>query len=192
MSTSTIRECLEIYTTFFKIGAITFGGGYSMLPILEHEVERKKGWTTKQEILDYFAIGQSLPGIIAINISCFVGSKRKGLPGAVCAALGMITPSVITISLIAAFISNFADHPMVQKALFGMNLAVAALLLQSVITMVKKVVIDPVTAVLAVFSFATAAFFGLHSVVLLVVGVTAGLIMKWRPRRDISGKGVEK
>lgn len=180
-----LKECIEIYVSFFKIGTITFGGGYSMLPILEHEVGNKKGWVSKQELLDYFAMGQTLPGIIAINVATFVGSKRGGFLGALSAVLGVVSPSILIISLIAAFISSFAENPLVKKVLFGMNLGVAALLVNSVAGMARKVVIDPVTAFLALLAFAAVAFFGLHSVIVLAVGVGAGLILRWKPRKNI-------
>ena len=103
-----MKELLELYWTFVRIGLVTFGGGYAMLPILERELVDKRHWTTMDELRDYFSIGQCTPGIIAMNVSTFIGEKRKGVKGAVAASVGFLTGPVILILLIAMFISNFA------------------------------------------------------------------------------------
>ncbi len=169
----------RIFTSFFKVGALTFGGGYAMLPILEHEVADKRRWVEKTELLDYFAMGQSLPGIIAVNVATFCGSKLAGLAGAAAAVLGVICPSIIVITLIALFLGAIMDYPIVTKLLFGMNIGVSALLVASVLTMLKKAVVDVFTAVLALAAFVSVAFFGLHSLVPVVVGIATGLLLKW-------------
>ena len=115
---------LDLFLTFAKVGVCTFGGGYAMLPILQREVVEKKGWATDEELTDYYAIGQCTPGIIAVNTTTFIGHKFKGKLGGVFATLGVIFPSVIIITLIAAFLANFADYPMVQHALGGINACV--------------------------------------------------------------------
>jgi len=173
-----IGRYIELFITFFKVGAVTFGGGYSMLPILEHEVQNKKKWVGKDELLDYFALGQTLPGIIAVNVSTFCGSRVAGVAGAVSAVLGVIAPSIIVISVIAAFIANFAEVPIVQKILFGMNVGVAAVLANSALGLIKKAAVDPITAVLALACFALAAFVNVQSSLLLLAAVVVGLVVK--------------
>ena len=129
---------LDLFLTFARVGAATFGGGYAMLPILQREVVEKKGWSSNEELTDYFAIGQCTPGIIAVNTSIFIGYKRKGVAGGVAAALGVVTPSVIVITLIAAFLANFADYPVVRHALAGVNACVVALIGNSVLNLSKS------------------------------------------------------
>ena len=129
---------LDLYISFVKIGLMTFGGGYAMLPILEREVVEKKKWATSEEILDYYAIGQSTPGIIAINTATFCGYKMAKNIGGLVASLGFITPSIIIITLISNFLENFSHIPAIQHAFAGIRIAVCALVLYSVVKMVKK------------------------------------------------------
>ncbi|MEQ0488310.1 chromate transporter [Anaerococcus murdochii] len=129
---------LDLYISFVKIGFMTFGGGYAMLPILEREVVEKKKWATSEEILDYYAIGQSTPGIIAINTATFCGYKMAKNIGGLVASLGFITPSIIIITLISKFLENFSHIEAIQHAFVGIRIAVCALVLYSVIKMVRK------------------------------------------------------
>ena len=127
-----MSEYFELFWTFAQVGACTFGGGYAMLPILQREVVEKKGWVTAEELADYFAIGQCTPGVIAVNTATFVGAKRKGNLGGVVATLGMVFPSVVIITLIAAFLKSFAHIPAVGHAFAGVRAAVVALIAASV------------------------------------------------------------
>ena len=122
----------DLFLTFARVGVCTFGGGYAMLPILQREVVEKKGWATDGELTDYFAVGQCTPGIIAVNTATFIGYKYKGIAGGVLATLGLVFPSLVIITAIAAFLSSFADIPVVQHALAGINAAVVALIAASV------------------------------------------------------------
>ena len=129
---------LDLFLTFARIGGLTFGGGMAMLPILQREVVEKKKWATDEELTDYYAIGQCTPGIIAVNTATFIGYKYKGIWGGICATLGVVFPSLIIISLLAAFLSNFAEIPTVQHALAGVNACVVALIATSVIKLGKS------------------------------------------------------
>ena len=104
-----MRELLDLFFTFARIGGLTFGGGYAMLPMLQKEVVERRGWATNEELMDYYAIGQCTPGIIAVNTATFIGNKTRGVVGGVVATLGVVFPSLVIITIIAAFISNFAD-----------------------------------------------------------------------------------
>lgn len=128
----------QLFIAFFKIGLFTFGGGYAMLPMLRKEVVDKHQWATDEEMLDYFAIGQSTPGIIAINTSTFIGVKKAGVVGALFSTLGMITPSLIIIISIAKFFEAFAENMYVEKAFMGIRVVVVVLILNAVIRMAKK------------------------------------------------------
>ena len=135
-----MNEYLQLFLVFAQVGVCTFGGGYAMLPILQREVVDKRGWCTEDELADYFAIGQCTPGVIAVNTATFVGSKRKGIPGGIVATLGMVFPSVVIITLIAAFLRNFAHTPAVGHAFAGVRAAVVALIASSVLKLAKTTV----------------------------------------------------
>ncbi len=130
-------ELLRMFLTFAKIGVMTFGGGYAMLPILQREIVERHQWATDAELTDYFAIGQCTPGIIAVNTATFIGRKHKGILGGIVATLGVVFPSLVIITLIAAFLTNFADIPLVRNALAGVNACVVALIASSVLKLGK-------------------------------------------------------
>ncbi len=132
-----MNEYLQLFLVFAQVGACTFGGGYAMLPVLQREVVEKRGWCTAEELTDYFAIGQCTPGVIAVNAATFIGSKRRGVPGGVVATLGMVFPSVVIITLIAAFLQNFAHIPAVGHAFGGVRAAVVALIATAVLKVGK-------------------------------------------------------
>lgn len=135
-----MNEYLQLFLTFAQVGVCTFGGGYAMLPILQREVVEKKGWCSAEELADYFAIGQCTPGVIAVNTATFVGAKRKGTLGGIIATLGMVFPSVVIITLIAAFLQNFAHIEAVGHAFAGVRAAVVALIASSVLKLGKTTV----------------------------------------------------
>ena len=137
-----MKELLDMFLTFAKIGGFTFGGGYAMLPILQREVVEKRHWATENELMDYYAIGQCTPGIIAVNTATFIGYKRKGYIGGIVATLGCITPSLIIITIITAFLRNFSEMAAVQHALAGIRACVCVLILDSVIKLGKKSIIN--------------------------------------------------
>ncbi len=176
---------LDLFFTFARIGACTFGGGYAMLPILQREIVDKRGWATEDELMDYYAIGQCTPGVIAVNTSTFIGYKTHGLPGAVAATAGMISPSLVIIIIIAAFIQQFAHLEIVQNAFAGIRIAVCALVLQSVWKMAKKGVVDVTTAVILVITFIAVAFLGISPVTMVVVAAAAGILVNLIRRRRV-------
>ena len=137
---------LDLFCSFFRIGAFTFGGGYATLPMLQREIVEKKGWASEEDLLDYFAVGQCTPGVIAVNTATFVGYKKKGIPGGIMATLGVVAPSLVVITVIAAVLSNFAHIPAVRNAFAGIRVAVCVLILNSVSKLLKKSVVDKITA----------------------------------------------
>lgn len=154
-----MKELLALFSSFFKIGIMTFGGGYAMLPMLERELVLNKKWITTEEIMDYFAIGQCTPGVIAVNTATFIGYKRKKIIGGIVATLGVIAPSIIIISLLAGILDMFSDNKYVKHAFAGISIAVCALLVQSVIKMGKSAIKDGFTTVIALLAFALALLF---------------------------------
>lgn len=167
-----MNTLLELYLTFFKMGLFTFGGGYAMLPLLEREVVDKKGWASHEEILDYYAIGQSTPGIIAINTSTFCGYKVGGNIGGIVASLGFISPSIIIISIIAKFLQSFSHLAIIQHAFAGIRVAVCALVFYSVLKMIKK---DANTGLKFMVFILTFVAIGFLSVSPIVVVITVGV-----------------
>lgn len=162
------KTYISLFASFFKIGLVTFGGGLAMLPILKRDLVDSKGWLTEDEILDYFAIGQSTPGIIAVNVATFVGYKRAGMIGSIFSTSGIVFPSLIIISLIAAFVSNFNELVWVQKALKGINVAVSVLLVKAVFSFGKKTVFDICTFLIAALSFVLMFVFKVQGVWIVI------------------------
>ena len=152
-----MRTYFALFKAFFRVGILTFGGGYAMLPILQREVVEGRGWCTDEELTDDYAIGQCTPGIIAVNTATFIGFKQKGVPGAIVATYGLVAPSFLIISIIAALLQNFAQYAIVQNAFAGIRVAVAVLILNAVVKLLKSSVVDKLTLAifLAVFLLAT-------------------------------------
>jgi len=180
---------LDLFCAFFRIGLFTFGGGYAMLPLLQREIVEKKHWATEEELLDYFAVGQCTPGIIAVNTATFVGFKEKKLSGAIFATLGIVSPSLVIITVIAALLSNFAHIAAVQNAFAGIRVAVCVLILNSIVKLWKKSVVDKLT--LGVF---IAVFLGsvllshVSPVVFIVAAAVLGIVVRVWLRTGKEGK----
>ncbi|WP_428769685.1 chromate transporter [Treponema sp. HNW] len=183
-----LKLLAQLFAVFFKIGLFTFGGGLAMLPMLTDELSIKKGWVSRDELIDYFAIGQCTPGIIAVNVATFVGYKKQALVGGIVATLGMITPSIMVITLLALFFSNFADIVSVRKAFAGINIAVAALLTKVVFTFVKKAVHNLFHVLIIVAAFVSVVFFRVHTVWIIAGGLLTGLCVYLYELRKIRRK----
>lgn len=170
---------LDLYLTFTKIGLFTFGGGYAMLPLLEREVVENKKWATHDEILDYYAIGQSTPGIIAVNTATFCGYSQAGNLGGIIASLGFITPSIIIILIIANFLENFSHIVWIQHAFAGIRIGVSALVFYSVLKMVKKNARTPLKFAIFLLTFVAIGFLQISPVIIVVsVGIFGILLGK--------------
>ncbi len=171
-----MRELLELFMIFFQIGGFTFGGGYAMLPIIQEEIVNKRNWATDEEVLDYYAIGQCTPGIIAVNTATFIGYKRKGILGAVIATLGLVTPSLIIITTIAKFFRHFQDYKIVQHAFAGIQVVVVALIGSTVVNMSKQTVKDWIGAILLILSFLVIVFLKLSPIIAIVISAIVGIL----------------
>ena len=164
-----MKTLIDLFCTFFRIGAFTFGGGYAMLSLIQREVVENKKWSTDEEVLDYYAVAQCTPGVIAVNTATFVGYKQKGTLGAIFATAGVIFPSLIIISVIAAVLQNFMQYEIVQHIFGGIRVAVAVLIINAVITMGKKAIKDKLCVALAVLSFGVCVIFPSVSPVFIVL-----------------------
>jgi chromate transporter len=171
-----MRELLGLFLSFAKVGALTFGGGYAMLPMLQREIVDNKGWATEEELMDYYAISQCTPGAIAVNTATFIGQKTRGVPGGIAATLGVVFPSVVIIVLIAAFISNFSDLPLVQNAFAGVRACVCILILNAVVKLWKKSVTGVVTFCIFLAVFLGSVLTDLSPVIFVVLAAIAGII----------------
>ena len=151
---SSVKELLDMFITFAKVGVMTFGGGYAMLPILQREVVENKGWAEEAELADYYAIGQCTPGIIAVNVATFIGYKRRGVLGGIFATLGVVFPSLIIIMSLAGMISAFSGFAAVQHAFAGIRVCVAVLVFNAVVKLWKSAVVDKLTLAIFLVVFA--------------------------------------
>ena len=168
----------DLFLTFAKVGVMTFGGGYAMLPILQREVVEKKGWATEDELADYFAIGQCTPGIIAVNTATFIGQKLKGIGGGIAATLGVIFPSLIIIMTLAGLISTVAHLPVVQHAFAGIRVCVCILIFDAVKKLWKKSVVDKVTLGIFIVMLLGSLLTDLTPVVFIIIAGVMGVLIR--------------
>ena len=173
-----MKLLLQMFLTFAKVGVMTFGGGYAMLPILQREVVENKGWATEEELVDYFAIGQCTPGVIAVNTATFIGQKLKGTWGAIFATLGVVFPSLIIISLLAGVIEAFSHLTWVQNAFGGIRVCVCVLIANAVVKLYKKAVVDVPTFIIFLIVAAGSVFLSLSPVIFVLLAAVAGIILK--------------
>lgn len=181
------RDLLTLYMICFRMGAVTFGGGYAMLPILRREIVQNRKWVDEETIMDYYALSQGLPGIISVNVAVFIGYKRRHVLGGIAAALGMVSPCVIIITTIAAFLSNVQDNLYVQHALAGISVCVAALILDAVLSMWKKGVKDTFGIVLCLTMLVLSVFTKISPILLIITCALLGVGAKrlqWKKDGD--------
>ena len=163
-----MNQLLDLFLTFARIGGLTFGGGYAMLPILQREVVEKRHWATEEELMDYYAIGQCTPGIIAVNTATFVGQGLAGSIGGI----------VATITVIAAFIQNFAHLAIVQNAFAGIRVCVCVLIFNAVVKLWKKAVVDKPTLVICLLVILGSTLTEFSPIVFVILAAAAGIILK--------------
>ena len=173
-----LKDLWELFYTFAKVGVMTFGGGYAMLPILQREVVENKGWATDEELTDYFAIGQCTPGIIAVNTATFIGQKKKGVLGGIAATLGVVFPSLIIITVLAGLITNFAHLAWVQNAFAGIQVCVCVLILNAVLKLLKKSVVDKRTAVIFALVLLGSMLLSVSPVWFVLLSAMSGIVLK--------------
>ena len=173
-----MKLLLEMFLTFAKVGVMTFGGGYAMLPILQREIVENKGWATEEELMDYFAIGQCTPGVIAVNTATFIGQKLTGTSGAIFATLGVVFPSLVIISLLAGVIEAFSHLVCVQNAFGGIRVCVCVLITNAVVKLYKKAVVDIPTFIIFVAVALGSVLLDLSPVVFVILAAVCGILLK--------------
>lgn len=178
-----MKKLWELFWTFAKMGAITFGGGMAMLPILQREVVDTKHWATEEELVDYYAIGQCTPGIIAVNTATFIGQKYGGVAGGIVATLGVVFPSLVIISILAGLISNFAHLAWVKNAFAGIQVCVCVLIFNATVKLMKKSVVDQRTAVIFLLVLVASVLLNLSPIWFVITAALAGVLLKnWEVR----------
>ncbi len=171
-----MRELFDMFFTFARIGGLTFGGGYAMLPMLQKEVVEKRGWATNEELMDYYAIGQCTPGIIAVNTATFIGNKIRGVIGGIFATLGVVFPSLVIITIIAAFISNFAELAVVKNAFAGIRVCVFVLILNAVVKLGKSSIKDAVTLGIFLLVLIGSLLLDVSPIIFVLIAAVVGIV----------------
>jgi len=174
---SKVKTVLQLYWSFFKIGGMTFGGGLTMLPMLERELIEKRQWIEEEELLDCYAIGQCTPGIIAVNTATFVGYKKAGIAGGIFATLGMVSPSILIITIVAMFLKEFMNNKWFIHAMMGVRGVVCALLMNTVINLGKKSLKNLTAWIFALSILALALFTKLPTIALVLIAAAAGILL---------------
>ena len=179
-----MKEYLKLFWAFLKVGALTFGGGYAMLPILQRDIVEHYGWASEEEVMDYYAMGQCLPGIIMVNTSVFIGQKHRGTLGGIVAGFASTVPSLIIITVIAAFLTRFAEYPVVQNAFAGIQVCVCVLIFNATVKLLKKSVVDKPTAVIFAAVLICSVVMDLSPVWFILVAAVLGILLKnWEVKR---------
>jgi len=178
-----MKTLLQLYASFFRIGLLTFGGGMAMLPMLERELTTKRGWCSKEEILDYFAIGQCTPGIIAVSVAAFAGYKLKKALGAIVGPLAVITPGLIVVLLLATVLNEVSDIPAVQSAFAGVRVAVCVLVTVSVVNILRDSVKRWWQLGITLAAFVIVAVLGANPAWVVLGAVAVGMFGVWRVRK---------
>ena len=172
-----MKKYIDLFLVFAKIGVMTFGGGYAMLPMLERELIDNRGWTTNEELMDYFAVAQCTPGVIAVNTATFIGYKLYGNLGGIVATLGVVSPSLVIITTIAGVLTNFADIPAVKHAFAGVRVCVCVLIFNAVVKLWKGAIKDKTALVLFVVIFLLSVFLDVSPVVYVIACAAAGIFL---------------
>ena len=176
---------LKLFAAFARVGLLTFGGGYAMIPMLEREIVDRHGWATREELMDYYAVGQCTPGVIAVNTGTFIGYKVAGKLGGVVATLGVIFPSFVIITVIAGIIQNFANFPAVNSAFAGIRVCVCVLIFNSVLKLWKGAIKDKAALALCLLVFVLSVFFKISPIVFVLFCAAAGILFT---RLGVRGK----
>lgn len=166
----------QIIWTFIKVGALTFGGGYAMLPVLQRETIEKRGWVTEEEAMNYYAVGQVMPGIIMVNTSAFIGHKLKGRLGAIIAGVSATIPSLVIIVAIASLLSGFSDLKIIQYAFAGIRVCVIVLIINSLEKLWKTAIVDRITLIVCASIFSASLFAKVSPVILVICSALFGVL----------------
>ena len=180
----------NIFKTFFKVGTLLLGGGYVILPLLQSELVDKRDWVDNEELCEYYALGQSVPGVIAVNMSAFVGYKLMGFWGAVAAMLGIVAPSFLAIVIIAKMLDEIVGLKFIQSIFWGVGIGVLMLIFLAVKEMWMKSIVDKYTSWVFFFVFILSACCKVSPGILIVAAIFLGIFRESK-RRVESAKVAE-
>lgn len=170
------KSFYSIFKTFFKVGTLLLGGGYVILPLLTSELVEKKKWITSDELCEFYALGASLPGIIAANTAIFTGLKLLGKRGAIAATMGIIAPAFLAIILLASIISEIVQMPSVQHIFWGVGIGVIALLFLAVKEMWGRCVVDLFSKIIYITCLILALYGKISLALIIILAMVAGII----------------
>ncbi|MEH7306298.1 chromate transporter [Neobacillus drentensis] len=168
-------KLFQIFWTFFKIGPVTFGGGYAMIPIIKKEVVDKKKWVRTEEITDVFAIAGSIPGAIAINSSTFVGYKIGGIKGAIAALIGVFLPTFLIVVVLSIIFLQIQNNPKIDAAFQAIRATIVALIAYAGYLIGKTAIVDKTTLLISLGSMAILFFSPIHPVLIILTGMLLGI-----------------
>ena len=183
MKTKKLKLCLQLLLSFMKIGVVTFGGGYAMIPIIENETSKNRKWISEEDLLEVVAISESTPGPIAICAASFIGYKVAGIFGAFFATLGVVIPSFFIIFIISAFLASFSEYKIVKYAFTGIRAGVLALIIKAVISMFKKAPKHIVAYIIMAVSFLLVAIFSTNVLVIILSSAVLGIVASFIARK---------
>jgi len=178
-----MKKIYNLFLTFFKIGAFTFGGGYAMIPLMQREVVDKNKWITEEEMMDIVAIGESTPGPISINVATFVGYKLYKFWGAFFSTLGMVLPSFIVVLIISCFLNDFMEIEIVKHAFSGIRVAIIALIIKALYSMYKHCSMNLLTYIIISLSFILTTFFNINAIYVIILSALIALIYSFFLKR---------
>lgn len=182
-----LKQLWKLFWAFFKIGAFTFGGGLAMLPLIEKEVVEKQKWANEEDTLEIFALSQSLPGVIAVNTSIFIGNKVAGLAGSITALAAITLPAFLSIILVLLVLMQLENNPIVEKVFMGIRAASAALIMLTAIKLGKSAMKDKAGIVIGIASFLIIVIFNISAAWAIILGGAAGYVMYLFNRRASNG-----
>lgn len=167
---------LQMFQSFFKVGSMSIGGGYVMLPMIQKEVVDIREWCTEEEVIDFYTLGQSLPGMISVNTATLIGYKLRGIKGAMIATLGMILPSLIIIMIVASFFSNIKDNVYVKASFNSIRAAVVAIIGAAVVRMGKSGIQNMFSMIIAMLAFLLVYLIGISPIFIILGGIGVGIV----------------
>ncbi|WP_315079734.1 chromate transporter [uncultured Clostridium sp.] len=173
-----MKELLDLFWTFCRIGGLTFGGGYAMLPMIQEEVVERRKWATEEEIMNYYAVGQCTPGIIAVNTATFIGYKTKGILGGIFATLGVVFPSLIIIMIIAGLLNNFNDIEIIKNVFGGIRVAALVLVINAIVKLWKSSIKDSLGVIVVIFAFFMTAILKISPIYIVIASAITGIVSK--------------
>ncbi|MGM0904171.1 MAG: chromate transporter [Bacillota bacterium] len=169
------KTLFDIFWTFLKIGPVTFGGGYAMIPLIEREVVHKKKWVKVEDVTDVFALAESIPGAIAINSSTFIGYRIGGIKGAIAALLGVFLPTFLIVVVLSIVFLQIQDNPKIEAAFQAIRASIVALIVYAGYMIGKTAIVDKTTLFISIGSMTVLLFFHIHPVFIILFGIFLGI-----------------